>query len=249
MSRPSAAEATGVPPRRTQSAMRAAQAGRARAPAPATALSTSARIDFDAFYISADRKTEYAIGKYYWISGEIDQIALMREVSAESPAVSGMELSGEVSMDDFGWYFDGAFPTNGAQHRELQDFGGNWKSLICVRASLDGADIYRLVLSDAEIQYMGYKVTVLLHAKERYECPVNDRNTLTTLETKDGIVMTFDGDWNEETAVIDAQSINSTLVVRIHDYVETEGVQYALGTVMDGNAAIGEIVFVRPANQ
>ena len=46
----------------------------------ATAAASHARIDFDAFYISKDGKTEYALGKYYWISGEIDQIALMRSV-------------------------------------------------------------------------------------------------------------------------------------------------------------------------
>ena len=46
----------------------------------ATAAASDARIDFDAFYISKDGKTEYALGKYYWISGEIDQIALMRSV-------------------------------------------------------------------------------------------------------------------------------------------------------------------------
>ena len=159
-----------------------------------------------------------------------------------------VELPENVTMDDFGWYFDGAFPADGTQLRELQDLGGNWKSLIRVQASSDGEDIYRLMLFDAEIQYTGYKVTVLLHVKERYECPVDDRNSLTAVETKDGIVMTFNGDWNEETDTIEAESINSTLALQIHDDVEAEGVQYALGTVMNENTAIGEIAFVRSVN-
>lgn len=37
-------------------------------------------IEFDAFYISTDGLTEYAVGTYHWISGEIDQIALARGV-------------------------------------------------------------------------------------------------------------------------------------------------------------------------
>ncbi|WP_078038160.1 zinc-ribbon domain-containing protein [Oribacterium sp. C9] len=37
-----------------------------------------AMIEFDEFYISTDGQTEYAVGTFHWISGEIDQIALMR---------------------------------------------------------------------------------------------------------------------------------------------------------------------------
>lgn len=44
----------------------------------ASAQSSYARVDFDAFYLSADGRTEYAVGTFYWISGETDRIALMR---------------------------------------------------------------------------------------------------------------------------------------------------------------------------
>ncbi|WP_036612399.1 zinc-ribbon domain-containing protein [Oribacterium sp. P6A1] len=37
-------------------------------------------IEFNEFYISTDGLTEYAIGTFHWISGEIDQIALARGV-------------------------------------------------------------------------------------------------------------------------------------------------------------------------
>lgn len=43
-----------------------------------TAQSTYAKVDFDEFYISNDEKTEYAVGTFYWISGETDRIGLMR---------------------------------------------------------------------------------------------------------------------------------------------------------------------------
>lgn len=44
----------------------------------ATVESNYARIVFDEFYISNDNKAEYAIGTFYWISGEIETIGLMR---------------------------------------------------------------------------------------------------------------------------------------------------------------------------
>lgn len=44
----------------------------------ATAQSKWAKVDFDNFYIAADRSAEYATGTFYWISGETERIALMR---------------------------------------------------------------------------------------------------------------------------------------------------------------------------
>ncbi len=46
----------------------------------AVCRSDDAMIEFDEFYISTDGLTEYAVGTYHWISGEIDQIALVRGV-------------------------------------------------------------------------------------------------------------------------------------------------------------------------
>lgn len=43
-----------------------------------TAQSAYAKVDFEEFYISNDEKTEYAVGTFYWISGETDRIGLMR---------------------------------------------------------------------------------------------------------------------------------------------------------------------------
>ncbi len=44
----------------------------------ATAMTDDSKIDFDAFYLSKDGQTEYAVGTFTWISGEKDSIALMR---------------------------------------------------------------------------------------------------------------------------------------------------------------------------
>ena len=44
----------------------------------ATAQSNYAKVDLDEFYLSNDGKTEYAVGTFYWISGETDRIGLMR---------------------------------------------------------------------------------------------------------------------------------------------------------------------------
>ena len=46
----------------------------------ASALCSYAKIEFEGFYISDDHKAEYAIGKFYWISGEVDVIGLMRVI-------------------------------------------------------------------------------------------------------------------------------------------------------------------------
>lgn len=44
----------------------------------ATAASSDSRVDFEDFYLSADGRSEYAVGTYRWISGEVDRIGLMR---------------------------------------------------------------------------------------------------------------------------------------------------------------------------
>ena len=44
----------------------------------ATVQSKWAKVDFDNFFIASDHSAEYATGTFYWISGEIERIALMR---------------------------------------------------------------------------------------------------------------------------------------------------------------------------
>lgn len=44
----------------------------------ATATSSYGKIEFDNFYISEDAKAEYAVGTFYWNSGETERIGLMR---------------------------------------------------------------------------------------------------------------------------------------------------------------------------
>lgn len=44
----------------------------------AAAQSEWAKVEFDNFFIASDHSAEYATGTFYWISGEIERIALMR---------------------------------------------------------------------------------------------------------------------------------------------------------------------------
>ena len=44
----------------------------------ATAMTDDSKIEFDGFFLSSDGNTEYAVGTFRWISGEVDRIALMR---------------------------------------------------------------------------------------------------------------------------------------------------------------------------
>lgn len=43
------------------------------------AQSDDSKIEIDNFYSAMDIESEYAVGRFYWISGEIDQFGLMRE--------------------------------------------------------------------------------------------------------------------------------------------------------------------------
>lgn len=46
----------------------------------ATVMLPSGKIEFDNFWISSDKKAEYATGTFYWISGEKERIGLIREI-------------------------------------------------------------------------------------------------------------------------------------------------------------------------
>ena len=232
----------------------------------AVAMAVDSRIDFDAFYTSPELDAQYAIGTFTWISGEKDRIALMRRKpgagggkslspeknilpsSSESTGLTDGTAS-DVTLDDFDWYYDTGFPSGGTPLRELQELGGNWKCLLSVMTPIDGKDQYRLMLSDAEVQYMGNKVTILMHIKGRYEYFADDPDNIESLETADGVVSTYNGDWNDGPGYIDVASKNSSLALQIREFVDLSGVQYAIGSVYNGKNEIGEIAMVRSMRQ
>ena len=61
--------------------------------------------------------------------------------------------------------------------------------------------------------------------------------------------MTFRGECEEETGYISAVSVNSSLTVKLYDFAESNGNQYAAGTVYNGDTAIGYLVMVRNLNE
>ena len=158
---------------------------------------------------------------------------------------SGKKTFGNATLNDFTWYFNNDFPIDGNVLTELQELGGNWKGIINVVTPKDGSAQCRMLVGDVEVQYMGYKVTVLVTPRERYEFMLNNPGGMTTLETKQGIdPMVMNGDWNSEYTYIDAET-EGGLGVIIYDFVEAGGVQYAMGKVYNGETEIGEIAMFR----
>ncbi len=216
----------------------------------AYALTDDSRIDFDEFYVSPGLDAEYALGTFTWISGEKDRIALMRKRPGAGGgkklgAAQGGKKAGAAqrtaSLEDFDWYYNDGFPTDGTPLNELQDLGGNWKCLLRVTT----ADPNRLMLSDAEIQYMGYKVTVLMHVRGLYEHPAGDRGSVRQVEGGGGVTSTYEGDWDDGPGYIEATSVNSALGIQLRDFVKAGGKEYAFGSVYNEGREIGEIAMVR----
>ena len=207
----------------------------------AYALTDDSRIDFDEFYVSPGLDAEYALGTFTWISGEKDRIALMRKRPGAGGGKKLAAASGSATLKDFDWYYNDGFPTDGTPLNELQDLGGNWKCLLRVTT----ADPNRLMLSDAEIQYMGYKVTVLMHVRGLYEHPAGDRGSVRQVEGGGGVTSTYEGDWDDGPGYIEATSVNSALGIQLRDFVKAGGKEYAFGSVYNDGREIGEIAMVR----
>ncbi|MBQ8933566.1 MAG: hypothetical protein IJ061_04705 [Lachnospiraceae bacterium] len=176
--------------------------------------------------------------------------------SANPPAAPGSSSSGQtsagtggntanVTLNDFGWYFDDDFPIDGNPLTELQDLGGKWKGLINVVTPVNGEDQCRIAVFEAEVQYMGYKVTLLLNTKEQYQFMVSDPDNIETLDASGGGTIVMEGDWNDEIGYFDAASSQTALNVTVYDFVEAGGVEYALGSVFNGDREIGEIAMCR----
>ena len=158
---------------------------------------------------------------------------------------SGASADGTPTLDDFNWYFEDDFPIDGNVLTELQDLGGDWRGLLNVVTPVNGEDQCRIMVCSAEVQYMGYKVTVLLNPKETHEFMVSDPSNIKTekVETAGNIVM--NGDWVDDPGYIDVTSETSALNLLIYDFVEAGGRQYALGSVYNGDTEIGEVALVR----
>ncbi len=159
---------------------------------------------------------------------------------------SGGSASITPGLDDFSWYFNDEFPTDGRPLTELQDLGGKWKGILDVVTPVNGEDQCRIMVCNAEVQYVGYKVTLLLNPTETHEFMLSDPGNITTekLSTTGNIVL--NGDWDDDPGYMDVTSETSAMNLVIYDFVEAGSVQYALGVVYNGETEIGEVALVRP---
>ena len=159
-----------------------------------------------------------------------------------SPSITGPDQ--DVVLHDFDWYFNDGFPEDGMEYKELWGLGGMWKSMLYVNGDSGEKDIQRMVLSDADVQYMGYKLTVLFHTKARYEKNDSSGDDLDLVDNST-VTMTLEGDWDEERTSMDVYSVNSDLNCKINRFVTVNGFDYAIGPVLNGDIEIGKVVMIR----
>ena len=159
-----------------------------------------------------------------------------------APSISGPEQ--DVVLHDFDWFFKDGFPEDGTAYKELWGLGGMWKSLMLARTTTDGKDMSRVIISDTEVQYMGYKLTLLFNTKSRYEYPEDKRDQIQHIDDAQ-VTMTLEGDWDEERTSMDVYSVNSDLNCKINTFVTKNGFDYALGTLYNGDSEIGQVVMIR----
>ncbi len=158
------------------------------------------------------------------------------------PSITGPEQ--DVVIQDFDWFYNEGFPEGGTAYTELWGLGGKWKSLLYSKTKADGNEVCRIVISDADVQYMGYKLTLLMNTKARYQYSGDNRDQMELIDNTQ-VTMTFEGDWDEERTSMDVYSVNSDLNCKINKFASKNGFDYALGTVYNGDVEIGEVAMIR----
>lgn len=159
-----------------------------------------------------------------------------------TPSITGPDQ--DVVIQDFDWFYNDGFPEDGTAYTELWGLGGQWKSLLYSKTKSDDNEVCRIVISDADVQYMGYKVTLLMHTKARYQYPGDARDQMELIDNTQ-VTMTLEGDWDEERTSMDVYSVNSDLNCKINIFVSKNGFDYALGTVYNGDTEIGQVTMIR----
>ena len=164
--------------------------------------------------------------------------------AAASSGPSITDADKDAVIQDFDWFFEDGFPGDGTSIKEIWGLGGMWKSMIYTRAYSGDKQTRRIVISDTDVQYMGYKVTLLFYTKSLYEHPENARENMQLIDNTKA-TMTMEGDWDEERTSMDVGSVNSELNCKINIFVTKNGFDYALGTVYNENDEIGQVVMIR----
>ena len=192
---------------------------------------------------------------YWWESDDEsydESLSESYDESVSTEAAGPVTITGvdeDVSISDFDWYFRDELPMGAAPYSELWGLGGMWKSMIYVQGVSDDRSVFKIVLSDTDVQYMGYKLTLLFNVKSRYEAPVDDPDNRTLVSQDQGAVITMNGDWNEEVTSMDIVSDSSELGCEINKFMTKDGYDYAFGVVYNGTVPIGDVIMIRKAVQ
>lgn len=177
-----------------------------------------------------------------------DKDALVEAETQQENAISGPAISGvdeDAVIEDFDWFFKDGFPTDGTKHEEIWGLGGMWKCMMNIYSASDDQETYRMVIADTDVQYMGYKLTLLFHTKGRYEYPKNSLDEIKQVGDSEAVTLTMNGDWDEERTSMDVYSVNSALNCSINKFVEKNGYEYAFGSVFNDTTRIGDVVMIR----
>ena len=75
--------------------------------------------------------------------------------SLSGPTISGVDE--DVVLEDFDWFFEDGFPTDGTKHEEIWGLGGMWKCMMNIYSASEDQETYRLAISDTDVQYMGVR--------------------------------------------------------------------------------------------
>ncbi len=159
-----------------------------------------------------------------------------------APSITGPDQ--DAVIQDFDWFYDEGFPEDGTVCKEIWGLVGKWKSLLYIKIANDDSEVCKVVMSDADVQYMGYELKVLFNTKARYQYPGDARDQMELLDNT-RVTMTFKGDWDEERTSMDVYSVNSALNCKINKFVSKNGFDYAIGPVYNGDTEIGQVVMIR----
>ena len=161
------------------------------------------------------------------------------EESFEAEEPASLEPTTPVEPKDFDWIDDGL---SGAEtFSDIEKASGKWKCLIHALSTETAPE--RFMFSEADIQHHGNIVTIYMDNILRYELTGDDFNKL---ETDPGAMVQFEGNWDEGSGSLEANSKSSALKVVIDKFGDTGSKQYGIGDSFNGDKPLGEIYLVRP---
>lgn len=144
------------------------------------------------------------------------------------------------SLDDFGWYSDEKKNTSiierGTKLEPLSDLAGGWKCMRIhdISGTGKGSTIEMMnvwVRVDGSIANFKFQLHTIWSEAGNNTENINEQPT-----------ESYKGTMNANGSVI----IMSKPLMTIRSFFEYEGKQYGMGKIKDGNADLGDVIFVRP---